>query len=53
MHCELYGVVGRRAFHIFDKTHMTWVCCSKLLGYQRQAQGMEIDTDTDEENLSN
>lgn len=30
--CELIGVVGRRAFHVFDKRHMTWICSSKDLG---------------------
>ena len=31
--CSLLGVVGRRAFHIFDATHRTWICSSKELGY--------------------
>jgi hypothetical protein len=48
-HCELYGVVGRRAFHIFDKTHMTWICSSKALGYQMLSQ-LSRDPDTEDEN---
>jgi hypothetical protein len=45
----MFGVVGRRAFHIFDKTHMTWVCSSKALGYQRNAPDMQLDPETGEE----
>lgn len=33
--CELVGVVGRNAFHIFDKTNRTWICSSKAHGYIR------------------
>jgi hypothetical protein len=32
--CELIGVVGRNAFHIFDKTNLTWFCSIKALGYE-------------------
>jgi len=32
--CNLVGVVGRKAFHIFDLTHMTWICSSNSLGYE-------------------
>lgn len=49
-HCELIGVVGRRAFHIFDKTHMTWICSSKALGYQMLSNLANPDPDTDDEN---
>ena len=38
------GVVGRRAFHIFDKTNRTWITNSKELGYQKLA---EIQQDND------
>ena len=31
--CELIGIVGRRAFHIFDKTNRTWISNSLALGY--------------------
>jgi len=31
--CELLGVVGRRAFHIFDSTHRIWITNSLELGY--------------------
>ena len=34
-HSELIGVVGRKAFHIFDKTAMTWICSSEALGYAK------------------
>lgn len=32
---ELIGVVGRIAFHIFDKSAMTWICSSESLGYAK------------------
>ena len=50
-HCELYGVVGRRAFHIFDKTHKTWICSSKALGYQLLSSTADKDADTDDERI--
>ena len=31
--CELIGVIGRHAFHIFDKTHATWISHNEELGY--------------------
>lgn len=31
---DLIGVVGREAFHIFNKSDRTWVCSRKELGYQ-------------------
>lgn len=33
--CDLIGIVGRKAFHIFDKTHRTWICSSKNLAYEK------------------
>ena len=47
--CELYGVIGRRAFHIFDKTHLTWICSSKVLGYQYLDKNIDYDCDTEDE----
>ena len=32
--CDLIGIVGRKALHIFDKTYMTWICSSAKLGYE-------------------
>ena len=29
---ELIGVVGRQAFHIFDKTNLTWISHTEMLG---------------------
>lgn len=43
--CELYGIIGRRAFHIFDKTHMVWICNSKKLGYIHLADLYMFDDD--------
>ena len=31
--CELIGVVGRNAFHVFNKTNMSWIISSKELAY--------------------
>ena len=32
--CDLIGIMGTKALHIFDKTHMTWICSSTKLGYE-------------------
>ena len=40
--CELIGVAGRHAFHVFDKTHNTWISHTESLGYvtiSRQKRG--------------
>lgn len=31
---EFVGIVGRKAFHIFDKANRRWVASSQQLGYQ-------------------
>ena len=49
--CHLMGIVGRRAFHIFDKTHRTWICSTKKLGYQKLAK-ISQDKDSDGEELT-
>ena len=41
--CELVGIVGRKAFHIFDKTHRTWICSSRALGYDKIFGGDQDD----------
>lgn len=46
--CQLMGIVGRRAFHIFDKTHRTWITSTKKLGYQKLAK-ISQDEDSDKE----
>jgi hypothetical protein len=45
--CELIGVVGRKAFHIFDKTNMTWIANIRALGYQELAEIPEPGSDSD------
>ena len=47
--CELIGVLGRRCFHLFDKTHLTWVCSVKQLGYEKLTEDLRNDTDTEDE----
>ena len=49
--CQLIGIVGRRAFHIFDKTHRTWICSSRALGYKHLADitKSEEEIDSNEE----
>jgi hypothetical protein len=42
--CDLIGVVGRKAFHVFDKTYMTWICSSANLGYEKL---LPADSDDD------
>ena len=42
------GIIGRRAFHIFDKTHRTWITSTKKLGYQKLAK-ISQDDDSDKE----
>ena len=34
-HQEFVGIVGRCAFHIFDKTNRQWVCSTKALAYEK------------------
>ena len=48
--CQLIGIVGRRAFHIFDKTHKTWICSSKKLGYKHLADIRKSDNEEDTNN---
>jgi hypothetical protein len=33
--CDLVGVIGREAFHIFDKANMTWIAAIEELGYAK------------------
>lgn len=49
-HCNLIGIVGRVAFHIFDETYMTWICSSEALGYEHLLPDVhESDWDYDDE----
>ena len=44
---KLIGIVGRRCFHLFDKTNMTWICSAKKLGYEKLSEGLKNDSATD------
>ena len=35
--CNLYGVIGRYAFHVFDRTNLTWITAADKLGYANLA----------------
>jgi len=48
--CDLVGIVGRRAFHVFDRTNLKWVCSSRALGYQTLAEAPQ-DKGSDEERV--
>lgn len=32
--CDLIGVMGRHALHVFDRLHRSWVYSSEDLGYE-------------------
>jgi hypothetical protein len=36
--CDLVGVIGRHAFHIFDKTNRLWIANIEKLGYLTLAE---------------
>lgn len=38
--------MGRYALHIFDKTHRSWICSCKELGYESLAEGL-LNEDSD------
>ena len=40
--CDLVGVMGRNAFHVFDKISMNWICSNKYLGYGNVFSEAEI-----------
>ena len=42
-------MVGRKAFHIFDKMKMTWICASKELGYEQVKDLKDEEPSDDDE----
>lgn len=41
--CDLIGVMGRHALHVFDRTHQSWVYSSDELGYETLFEVFESD----------
>jgi hypothetical protein len=44
--CDLIGIKGRKALHIFDKTYMTWICSSTKLGFETLLPSTYSDDDS-------
>ena len=44
----MVGVVGRRAFHIFDKIKCRWICSTRTLAYEKLADGLKPEMEEDE-----
>lgn len=44
--CDLIGIMGRKALHIFDKTYMIWICSSTKLGYETLLPSTYSDDDS-------
>lgn len=47
--CDLVGVMGRRALHVFDRSHRAWVYSSDALGYETLFEDDEEVSGSDDE----
>ncbi len=45
--CDLIGVMGRHALHVFDRSHRSWVFSSDLLGYETLFEDNESEDYSD------